>query len=276
MGATKALLRTRRPLSKAVEHKELSQALVAKGVVPHWAGSFSWTEVLHNPHGIFFPYIEKVLQRLLVKGARGLSFIFVEYDQFMQGKSGYSHFNTILAWNPEQPDISSNLLGRTAKEKKQLIIKELRMFLDQISQLKTEYVENKTELIPAPIELNFEALECSHKDISYHPREPYAKLLLKSEQARNEMRRYQEEIAVLTTLKLALSRLKGEAGEAQLDNPIEEQVAWFTLSLQPKYLVKERRTRQILQILGLPENRVRTRGRPSSKTDYELIDVRFR
>lgn len=263
-------------LAKAVECEELSRPLAARGVEPQWAGCFSWTEVLHNPLGVFFPYIEKVLQRQLLKGVKGLSLIFIQYDEFMQGRSGYSHLNSVLAWTPEKPDINSNLLGRTPEEKKELILKELGMFSDLISESKVRYTDIKSKLRQVPIKLNFEALERRHSEISYSAQESYTELLTRAEQARNEMRRYEEEIAVLTTINLAVSRVAEEKEEPKLENLVEEQVAWLTLSWQPKYLVKEARVRELLQILGLPENRVKTLKSPGSKTDYELINMRFR
>ena len=41
---------------------------VSRGVEPQWAACFSWADILHNPLGFFFPYIERVLQRMLLGG----------------------------------------------------------------------------------------------------------------------------------------------------------------------------------------------------------------
>lgn len=263
------------PLAMAVEYKELSEALAARGVQPQWAGCFSWTEVVHNPHGVFFPYIERVLQGLLLKGVRGFGFIFLEYDQFMQEGSGYSHLNSILAWSPEKPDIESNLLGRTPQEKRELVIKELGMFLGVTSESKARYGAIKSELMQAPINLDFEPLEQRHTEISYTMQESYDELLAKCEQARNEMRRYREEEEVLTTIRSVLSQITEQKDRPKLEDQVAEQVAWLTLLWQPKYLVKEGRVRELLHFLGLPEDRVRAVKSPGSKTDYELIDMRF-
>ena len=264
------------PLDRAVKSPELSEALAAKGVEPQWAGCFSWTDIMNNPIGFFFPSIEKVLKKLLLKGVKGLSFVFLPYDQFMQGKSGYSHLNTVLVWSPESPDIKANLFGRTAEEKREFALQELRKFLNIISESKIKFRELKTELIKGPVKLNFDALENSHMEICDDAGFSYDELLNRCEQARNEMRRYDEEVELLGTIKAAVSRLAEDKDEQKLENPMEEQIAWLTLLWQPKYKVREKRIRELLHILGLPEDKVKTLKSLGSKTDYELINMRFR
>ena len=274
-GLLKPYYRRRLAFARALEHKELSQALAARGIEPQWAACFSWTEIVNNPHGFFIPFIENVLHGLVLKGVRGLSVAFVRYDEFMQGKSGYSHLNAVLTWGPEKPDITSNLFGRTPVERKQFILKELGKFAKAISELKGRHTELKSELVQGPVKLNFKPLEQHHTEIHYSTEWSYSELLTKCEQARNEMRRYEEEFAVLSTIKSAISELAERKERPKLGNPVEEQVAWLTLLRQPKYLVRERRIRELLRILGLPEDKVKTIKSPGSKTDYELIDLRF-
>lgn len=261
-------------LAQAVQDEDLLRDLAARGVEPKWAGCFSWTEVLHNSLGFFYPSIEIVLQRLLFKGAKGVSVILVRYDEFVEGRSGYSHLNTVLAWSPEKPDINANLFGRAPEERKRLLLQELRKFLAAISESKGRYTELTSELAKGPAKLNFEALERNHPEINYSEGLPYGELLKRCEQARNEMRRYDEEVAVLSTIQSAVLRLTEQ--KPVLENPLEEQIARLTLLWQPKYLVKERRIRELLRILGLPEEKVKTIKIPGSRTDYELVDMRFR
>lgn len=262
------------PLAQAVKDKQLSRALVNKGVDPAWAGCFSWTELLHNPLGFFHPSIETVLRKLTFKASKGLSVIFVRDSEFESGKSGYSHLNTVLAWSPEKPDINAALLGRTPEERKQLLLLELRKFCDILCETKERYAGLKSELEREPVKLNFEALERCHAEIHWSERWSYSDLLTECEQARTEMRRYDEQVAVLGTIKTVILRLKER--EPVLENPVEEQVAWLTLLWQPKYLVKEGRIRELLRILELPEERVETIKHRGYKTDYELVNMRFR
>lgn len=264
----------RLPLARVIGSRELSEALAAKGVEPKWVGCFSWTDIVNNPTGLFFPYIEKVLHKLLLRGVKGLSFIFLEYDQFMQGKSGYSQMNTVLAWSPEKPDIKANLFDRPSEEKREYARKELEKFLKIISEFKNRYMELKSELDKRILKLDFDALESSHSGIPSDAEATYSELLNNCEQARNEMRKYQEEIRVLDTIKAALARLMGDKEWPNLENPIEELVAWLTLSWQPKYEVKEKRIRELLRVLGLPESKVVAIKSPGSRTDYELLSLK--
>jgi hypothetical protein len=88
------------------------------------------------------------------------------------------------------------------------------------------------------------------------------------------MRRYDEEIAVLGTIQSVILRLQER--EPVLDNPVEEQVAWLTLLWQPKYVVHEVRIRELLRILELPEERVKTIKHRGHKTDYDLVNLKLR
>lgn len=259
------------PFARAIKNEEFSEALASRGVEPQWAACFSWTDILHNPLGFFFPYIERVLQRMLLGGTKGLSFIFMPHEEFIQGKSYFSKLNSVLAWSPEKPDIVANLLGRTLEQKIKLVIRELDMFLTLICELKAQYEEAKVSLRQAPIKLNFEALERCYTEISYTAQESYPELLAECEQARSEMRRFNEEIEVLKTIKSALPNITKPREGPILANPTEEQVAWFTLEWQPKYEVKEKRIREILRTLALPEDKVKTVKRRGFKTEYELI-----
>lgn len=260
-------------LTRAVQSGELHKALIAKGIEPEWVGCFSWTDILNNPMGFFYPFIENVLKGLLTKDIRNITFIFTPYDDFIEGKYGYSHFNCVLAWSPEKPDIEVNLFSRTSEEKRKFMFAELQKFTEIITGSIAKYTEIKRELVQMPLKLNFGALEERHVDITYDSKETYGELVAKCEMARNEMRRYDEEIAALNTVKSALSRLIKSEEVSQIENPIEEQVARLTLEWQPKYVVKERRIREILKILGLPEERVKSTKHPGSKTYYRLVNT---
>ncbi|MFH1087272.1 MAG: hypothetical protein V1737_01635 [Chloroflexota bacterium] len=262
------------PLAQAVKEKQLSQALEARGVEPAWAGCFSWTELLHNPLGFFHPSIETVLRKLTFKASKGLSIIFVPVGDFESGRSGYSHLNSVLAWSLERPDIDANLSQRTVEERKQFLLQELRKFCDILCETKERYAELKSKLARGPAQLNFEALERGHAEIRWSGECSYSDLLAECERARSEMRSYDEEVAVLGTIQSVILGLQER--EPVLENPVEEQVAWLTLLWQPKYLVNEIRIRELLRILGLPEERVETVKHRGRKTEYELSNMRFR
>lgn len=260
------------PLAEAVSIPEVSQALIDRGIEPKWVGCFSWTEVFYNPHGLFFPYIERVLHGMLLKGVKGISVIFVEDDEFMQGKTRYSHLNSILVWNPEKPDIRANLFRRAPAEKTELLLKELGQFLNIITELKSGYEEIKSRVSQAPnkVKLDHDALEKSHYEIAFTAPKSYQELLESCEKARNEIRRYHEEISILKTIERVIPAIV--APEYPLENPVEELIALLTLISQPKYEVKEKRIREILRTLGLPEDKVKTVKKRGSKTEYELTE----
>jgi hypothetical protein len=140
----------------------------------------------------------------------------------------------------------------------------LDKFINLIRELKQEYQEVRDSLPKAPVKLSFEALEKKHTEILRTKGESYAELLVKCEKARNEMRRLTEEIAMLKTLRWVLSVPGEDSTGAQL--------AWLALDRQPKYEVKEARAREILEILGLPQEQVKTVKRKGSKTEYILIN----
>ncbi len=261
------------PLTQAVQSEELHKALIAKGIEPEWVGCFFWTDILNNPMGFFYPFIENVLKGLLTKGIRNITFIFNPYDDFIEGKYGYSRFNCVLAWSPEKPDMEVNLFSRTSKEKKKFILAELQRFLEIICDSRIKYTEIKNELLRMSSKLIFKALEQHHIEILSNPKESLTKLATKCERARNEMRQYDEEIAVLTTIKSALLSCTNPKEISRSKNPVEEQVAWLTLSWQPKYTVKEKRIRELLKLLGLPEEKVKSIKYPGSKTEYRLINM---
>ena len=228
---------------KAVISEELSKALSEKGVEPQWAACFSWTDILNNSNG-FFPNVNRVMWGMLLRGTKGLSFMFAQRDDFLQGKWNYSRMNTVLAWRPDKPDIAGNLLEQTLEDKADLIVKELDKFLNVILELKQEYQELGNSLSNAPVKLTFEDLEKKHAEILRMDEDSYAELLVKCEKARNEMRRLTEEIAMLKTLKWIISVYD--------ENLTGAQVACFALERQTKYEVKEARAREILETLGLP------------------------
>jgi hypothetical protein len=263
------------PLFKAVASKKLSKALLTNGINPVWAGCFSWTEIINNPRGIFIPFMDVVLQRMLLRNIKGLSAIFLDYESFLQGNAGYSKLNTVLAWSPEKPDIEFNIFGRNSGDKEKLILKEIGMFTEAISEQKLRYSDIRTRLIHGPVKLDFPALEQKHSEIVYSQDENYASLLEKCEHARNQMRNYEEEISVLNTIHSVFDRLEELKSNPMLENPIEEQVAYLTLLWQPKYKSKENRTRELLRLLGLPEEKVKTIKRPNSRTSYKLDEMRF-
>ena len=260
-------------LADAVQSKELYEALVARGIEPKWVGCFSWTDILNNSMGFFYPFIENVLKGLLTKNVRNMTFIFTTYDDFIEGKYGYSRFNCVLAWSPEKPDIAVNLFSRTSKEKKKFILAELQKFTEIIAESIAKYSESKNELVQMPLKLNFEALEERHVEIIYSPKETYEELVAKCEMARNEMRQYDEENAVLNTLQSALMMLRKPGEMSNIEDSIEGQVTRLTLEWQPKRVVKEKRIREILKTLGLPEERVKTVKHSGRKTYYELVNM---
>lgn len=219
-------------LAEAVKDKELSKVLIAREIPPEWAGCFSWSEIFHNPHGFFIPYIERVLRRLLLKGKRGFRDVaFVQYNDFIQGKSSFSHLHLVLAWSPEKLNVYSNILERPYDEKRGLILKEIESSLARISELKKQYIELKQSLQQTLLKLKFSPLEQTHSLISPIGKESYAELKTLSEQARAEEEKYQEEIKVLSTIKGVLPPPQ----ELYSLYSIEEAVACLVLIHQPKY-----------------------------------------
>ncbi len=264
-------------LSKAIEDDKVAQILAENGVPPQWAACFSWTEVANNPHGIFVPYIEMVLQKMLVKNARGLSFVFLRYEEFMADNTPYNRLdlNTVLAWSIDKPDIEANLFGRTLNEKENFLRSELDKFLSVISDSEIEIKVMRDKLEASSLELNFKALADGHSKIVSDPADSLAELADKCERARIEMRRYEEELQVLKTIDYAAVRYR-ENDYRVLGNPFDEQIAYLTLIYQPKQLVKEERIREILKTLGIPEHKVITKKQKGYRTEYELLNMIWR
>lgn len=259
-------------LSKAVMSPDVSEELRSRAIEPKWAACFSWTEIFFNPHGVFLPSIQRVMHGMLLKGIRGISDIFVQYDEFMQGKSHYSQFNSVLIWSSDEPDIRANILRRPNTKKARLLGKELKRFLTIISQLRSEQQQLKARLSRAStkIQLDYDVLEKAHRYILVIPTESYQELLERCETARSEIRAYEEEIRVLRTIDRIIPAMV--ASEYPLENPVEEIVAFLTLTSQPKYEVSEIRIREILRTLGIPEHKVQTIKYKGQRTRYELIE----
>ncbi len=263
------------PLSRAVKTEKLSKILSNHGIEPAWAGCFSWMDIVNNPHGVFTPFIDVVLQKSILSGTRGLSAIFITNDDFTQERSGYS-LNTALAWSPGKPDIEANLFGRTSAEKKMLILKELELFSNVLSDQGTRYLQSKKKLAQAPFKLNFDNLEKEHAEIVYNDQDTYAVLLEKCERAREQMRRYEEELSLLNTIESVLERWENRESAPIPEYSIEEQIGYLALLWQPKYKVDEQRIRELLRMLGLPEDKVQTVKRPGGKTVFKLTGINFK
>lgn len=265
------------PLREAVKDESLAKILRLKGVEPAWAGCFSWTEVLYNPHGLFFPSIETVIKRMsLGRSVKGLQVLVCKHEEFMEGKAPFAAKNYVLAWSPEKPDVQKNLSDRTLKQRIEFLIKELDLFLnEEIPKLRKEYLEAKERIaqanVKACLKLNLQALDRQHTEIKRIGNESHQELLEKCEQARIAMRKYRAEAEVLGELIHNIERWNEVKNEPYFTNRCaEDYVTLWVLDGVRKQEVKEERIREILRTIGLPENSVMALRSYGSKVSFCL------
>jgi len=261
------------PLSEAVKDEGLSRKLSERGTPPHWAGCFSWTDIFGIGHmGVFVPDIRKVIRRMLLgRGMKGLQVLVERYEDFEKGEAWLLPKNFVLAWSPERPNIEENL-ERPQREKVEFAIKEAELFTRQIAELRKKW-EGALEAVSklgkdAGVRLDLEALARQHVEVSFSGGEPYDELLRKLEGAREEMRKYEAEAAVLRAVGSALERLLRNR-PLYSDYPAEEYVCLWTIEGIPKREVEEVEIRRVLRALGLPEERV-VAVKEWGRTQYEL------
>jgi len=246
--------------------------LKSLGIEPTWVGCFSWTDVFYNRFGLFLPSIDKVLRTLLFSGMKGMQVFFRKYDanrkDFIWPAKNYR-----LAWSLEKPDIEKNL-EMSLEEKVSFLTSELNLFVERLGQLKKDYSKVQKELVAATkaswIAIKINKLASKHTTVSYEAGEPYDQLKAKCEQARQEMRAYREEIAVLGNLLGSIRDFQERKGDSHLsDYPPQDLIAYWTILRTRKSDVKEKRIREILKVLGLPEDHIVT-IKPVGYTNYEL------
>jgi len=261
------------PLRMAFKDEELARTLSERGIVPQWAGCFSWTEILEGyVAGLFFPDIREVIRRMLLgKRVRGLQILVEEYEKFMKGDTILTPKNYVLAWSPEKPNVRENL-KMSPEEKIAFITKELEFFIDKISTFKEEWMEAKRRVmelsIKASIRLGLEALEKRHSEVKILGSEPYETLKEKAETAREEMRKYIKETAILWGVAGALEKWI-KIKDALHDHPAEDYISLWVIKDVRKRDAKEEEIREVLRTLKLPESHVIT-IREYGRTWYEL------
>jgi hypothetical protein len=258
-------------LKVACENPQFAAVLAQKGIPPAWAGCFSWTEIDHGYHGdgLFYPYLERVLSRLLVgRKIKGLQIQIQHYDDFMKGQTMLVAKNYVLAWSKEQPHIDKNIDGRLAEDKVDFIRKELQHFLE--SEIPRE--KNGCDLVrgytsvkeavsklsaEAGIGLNINALDRQHNEIELTGKESYEELTLKCELARCEIRSYKKETKVLETIENML-KVWLENENCRKEDDIAHFIAESVIENVYKKIIREDEVRRILNILDLPEGDVVT------------------
>ena len=268
------------PLRQAVKDKSLANVLRRKGINPKWAGCFSWTEIYRPSTGIFIPSPEIVARRMLLKGIKGLQVLLFRYEDFIKNKLPITAKNYVLAWDPEKPDIEKNLFNRTLQEKIELIGSELDHFLnEELPKYKKEYEEAKERVIhensKIRMKINLKSLDEQHIDIKRTGDESFEELCDKCEQARIEMRKYREETIVLKQLAQSISfwnKVKNE--QYYREHSPEEYVTLWVIQGIKKVDLKEKRVREILKILQLPESHVVAIKRYGTRTEYEILPKR--
>lgn len=259
-------------LRKTATIDSVAEKLKGINIEPSWVGCFSWTEIFYNPLGFFIPSIEKVLRILLCRGMKGIQVFFINYENFKKGFT-WPTKNFRLAWNPEKSDTENNLEMRP-KEEVIFLTKELKIFTEQLVQLKEDFSKTRNELTALAqkmgMVLNFEGLTSKHIDVSYSGNESCDRLKVKCEQARQEMRVYREETTVLNDLLGSIESFQERKNDPYYSkyHP-QDNVTHWTILRTRKSDVKEKRIREILKDVGLPENHIVT-IRHVGWTDYEL------
>lgn len=257
-------------LHDAVQDEQVASRLEQKGIPPSWAGCFSWTEIFEGyfGDGTFYPELDMVIRRTLIgKQFRGLQVQIQNKDDFEKKTMLLLPKNYVLAWSPEKPNVAENIESRSQEDRTQYITKELDYFInEQTPMLKTGYLKFKESVAKASVEagvkIDVGALDKEHILVERTGNESYDELRQKCETARNEMRKYQRETAVLNHLLSVLEYWTSRNEHAQI-----EQIAEWVIRRVPKKVVKENDVREILQTLGLPEENVIT-IRGYGFTDY--------
>jgi len=251
------------PLRRAVEDEALAKILSERGIVPQWAGCFSWTEILegHRGSGLFYPSIEKVIKRMLLRcGVRGLQILVEKYETFTKGEATLAPKNYVLAWSPEKPDVRANL-EMPQDEKAAFIRRELELFIEKISAFRESWMEAKRRVeelsVKAGVNLDLEALEKQHSKVEISGGESYEELRRKAETAREEMRRYVKETAILQRIARALENWIESKGNLP-DHPAEDYISLWTIKGVKRREAKEEEVRKVLRTLKLPENHIIT------------------
>lgn len=244
------------PLNKAVMIDSVSKALKDRGIEPEWAACFSWTDIFFPPIGVFVPDLGKVLRRFLLKGIRGIQAWFEDFENFKKGHRMLLAENFQLAWSPEMPDVKKNL-NLPSEEKKAFIIRELKLFQKQLPSLKDQMQKLQADLnsisSPAGLDLNFGKMNSKHLDISFDENEQISSLLDKCERARKELRRYHEEIAVVSTLKYSVEefqRRKSDPFFSNLNYTMRELITFWTVFAYSKIRIERSANKGYAEGLG--------------------------
>lgn len=179
------------PLDRVVMTDSVSKTLEKYGIKPKWAACFSWTDFYFSFLGIFYPELEKVLRKLLLKGVRGIQAVFRNYKDFKEGRTMLVAENFQLAWSMEKPDVRKNL-EMSQEAKIAFITSELKLFQKQLISLKEQLSKLQIELssITSGTELsfNFDKLNSKHASTSFGENDTCDDLVTKCELARKELR----------------------------------------------------------------------------------------
>lgn len=257
------------PLCDAVKDEALSKVLHEHGIVPAWAGCFSWTEVLgYDPYG-FDPELRKVLRKMIFGRLKGFQVKFVAGTTLPDGFIPHTVVkNHALAWSREKPDVGANILGRSIDEKTEHDVNEFEHFVEtEIPRLKQEYLKAKGEaiqrLLTTNVRLGWVALENRHTQINMTGTESLKELGEKTEQARIQMKNYKHETDILELIAY-------HAGYPPEGYTTEERIAECVIQSSRSRGVPEDKAREILCLLGLPEERVVTIKKYGYGTRHEL------
>jgi hypothetical protein len=272
------------PLRQAVNDDTVASALRSKGIPPAWAGCFSWTELYHgdNGDGVFYPSVEKITKRMLKGGNKGLQVIVRDLEGFEKYGSDLSAKNYIIAWTAEKTSVRSNIEDRSSQSRKETILKELDHFVnDQIPKYRNGtkfeggYLKAKADVLErclaVKLKIDLENLDRQHAEIRWNETESVTDLSQKCEAVRIEMRKYRYETEVLEILARAIDWWREYRGSDSTRFSGEELVSQFVIENTLKNTVKETDIREVLRLLGLPEDKVVTipmRG----GTDYVLAE----
>ena len=270
------------PLRLVVNDDNVANVLRSKGIPPKWAACFSWTELYggQQGEGMFIPQIGKIISRILVGGKKGLHVKVDDCESFAKYGSLLSAKNYIIAWTADKPNVRNNIEDRSSQSRKETLLKELDHFVNnQIPKYRNGinsevgYLKAKAAVLQrclvAKLNINLENLDHQHAEIRWNKTDSLTELSQKCEAARIEMRKYRNDTEVLKMLSRAID-CWGDGSESTQSSR-EELISQFIIKNTVKKIVKEVDIREVLKLLGLPEDRVVTihmRG----YTDYVLAE----
>lgn len=213
-----------------------------------WLKCLSWSDVLYGPE--CEPDEGKVMRRMFCGKFKGL--------HVWLGPPPSENY--IKVWSPDRPDIDKNLKEAEPYIEK-ILERELEKFEKQLKERKQSFEEALIEVKPLaktlkiPLRTNIEAFERPHAE-----GESLKKIERVCENLRRTLDEYDDYTCVLKLLSKALKDfLKGRVFKEYNDNhryTAEEYAVKGVLSERKRSELSERRAREILRNLGLPEERI--------------------